>query len=92
MNERRKIFIEQEPQGDFVMRMPKEAVADLYQMITAAPMPARRIFYQVKQYLEENYKEAIVENKPVEAERRETQTEREQMERDGEGNKKGGRV
>ena len=43
-----KIFIDRTPDGDFLMRMPAEAIADFYEMITASPLLPRRWFYQVK--------------------------------------------
>ena len=54
-----KIFIDQTPQGDFLMRMPKEAVADLYEMILSAGLMQRRRFYDVKEQLESNYKDLL---------------------------------
>lgn len=54
-----KIFIDQTPQGDFLMRMPEEAVADLYEMILSAGLLYRRTFHGVKQQLESNYKELL---------------------------------
>ena len=55
-----KIFIDQESQtGDFLMRMPKEALPDFYEMLCASPLLSRRWFYQVKQHLEDNYREQI---------------------------------
>lgn len=55
-----KIFIDQESQtGDFLMRMPADALPAFYEMLLAAPLVSRRWFYQVKQYLEENYNEPL---------------------------------
>lgn len=51
-----KIFIEQEPQtGDFLMRMPADALPALYEMLLAAPLTSRRWFFQVKAHLEDKY-------------------------------------
>ena len=51
-----KIFIEQEPQtGDFLMRMPADALPALYEMLLAAPLTSRRLFFQVKAHLEDCY-------------------------------------
>ncbi len=54
-----KIFIDRTPHGDFLMRMPAEAMADFYQMIVASPLLPRRWFYQVKEHLETKYPEHI---------------------------------
>ena len=54
-----KIFIDRTPEGDFLMRMPAEAIADFYQMILASPLLPRRRFYQVKEHLESKYPEEI---------------------------------
>lgn len=55
-----KIFIDREGNtGNFLMRMPEEAVCDLYEMIVAAPLLPRRTFYQVKEHLESQYPELI---------------------------------
>ncbi len=56
-----KIFIDQEATtGDFIMRMPKHALSDLYEMIKSAPLVQRRTFFQVKKHLEDNYRELII--------------------------------
>jgi hypothetical protein len=55
-----KIFIDRTPEGDFLMRMPAEAMADFYQMIVASPLLPRRWFYQVKEHLETKYPEYIL--------------------------------
>ena len=54
-----KIFIDRTPEGDFIMRMPAEAIADFYQMIAASPLLPRRWFYQVKEHLESKYPDDI---------------------------------
>jgi len=55
-----KIFIDRETAtGDFLMRLPQEAMPALYDMLTAAPLLSRRWFYQAKQHLEDNYPEYI---------------------------------
>jgi len=54
-----KIFIDRESSGNFLMRLPEEAVCDLYEMIVAAPLLPRRTFYQVRQHLESQYPEFI---------------------------------
>lgn len=57
-----KIFIDREKQtGDFVMRMPEAAMPALYEMLQAAPLTARRYFYQVKQQLEDNYRDLLTQ-------------------------------
>ena len=51
-----KIFIDREAAtGDFLMRMPAEAMPAFYEMLLAAPLTARRWFYQVKDHLEHHY-------------------------------------
>lgn len=58
--ETNKIFIDQESQtGDFLMRMPADALPAFYEMLLAAPLMSRRWFYQVKHYLEEKYNEPL---------------------------------
>lgn len=58
--EHHKIFIDQDPQtGDFLMRMPADALPDFYGMLTASPLLSRRWFYQAKEHLETNYREQI---------------------------------
>ena len=55
-----KIFIDREAStGDFLMRMPAEALPDFYEMLTAAPLLSRRWFYQAKEHLESNYRDEI---------------------------------
>ena len=55
-----KIFIDREAAtGDFVMRMPADALPDFYEMLCASPLQPRRWFYQVKEHLEANYPDAI---------------------------------
>jgi hypothetical protein len=44
------------------MRMPAEAIADFYEMITASPLLPRRWFYQVKEHLESKYADEIRRN------------------------------
>ena len=45
-----KIFIDREAAtGDFVMRMPADALPDFYEMLCASPLQPRRWFYQVKE-------------------------------------------
>lgn len=58
-----KIFIDRTPDGDFLMRMPAEAIADFYQMILASPLLPRRWFYQVKEHLESKYPDDIKQKK-----------------------------
>ena len=61
-----KIFIDREPgTGDFLMRLPEEALADLYEMIKTAPLAQRRTFFTVRQHLEQNYPELITPRRPV---------------------------
>ena len=56
-----KIFIDREGStGDFLMRMPEDAVCDLYEMIVAAPLLSRRMFFQVKAHLENKYPELLI--------------------------------
>lgn len=56
----RKIFIDREAAtGDFLMRLPKEAIPALYEMLCAAPLLSRRWFYQVKEHIESEYPECI---------------------------------
>ena len=58
--ERNKIFIEQEhTTGDFLMRMPAEALPAFYEMLLTMPLIPRRWFYQVIKHLEKNYSEQI---------------------------------
>ena len=57
-----KIFIDRTPEGDFLMRMPAEAIADFYEMITASPLLPRRWFYQGKEHLESKYADEIRRN------------------------------
>ena len=55
-----KIFIDREAAtGDFVMRLPEDAVPALYDMLAAAPLLSRRWFYQVKEHIESEYPEYI---------------------------------
>lgn len=54
-----KIFIDQTPEGDFLMRMPADAMPAFYEMLSSAPLIARRWFYQVKEHLEDKYKTTI---------------------------------
>lgn len=55
-----KIYIEQEPAtGDFIMRMPAEALPDFYGMLVSSPLLSRRWFYQVKDHLESNYRDYL---------------------------------
>jgi len=58
--EHSKIFMEQErATGDFLMRMPAEALPEFYEMLVASPLISRRWFYQVKDHLETNYREQL---------------------------------
>lgn len=58
--EHTKIFIEQEPAtGDFLMRMPADALPAFYEMLTTSPLNTRRWFFQVKDHLETNYREQL---------------------------------
>lgn len=59
MTQTEKIFIDRTPQGEFLMRMPQEAVSDLYEMILSAGLAQRRQFYGVKQQIEENYSDIV---------------------------------
>ena len=60
MTTQNKIFIDREAAtGDFLMRMPAEAVPDFYEMLCASPLLSRRWFYQVKEHLESKYREDI---------------------------------
>ena len=55
-----KIFIDREGKsGDFLMRMPADALPDFYEMLCASPLMSRRWFWQVKEHLESNYREEI---------------------------------
>lgn len=55
-----KIFIDREAStGDFLMRMPAEALPDFYEMLCASPLLSRRWFYQAKEHLESNYRDEI---------------------------------
>ena len=63
-----KIFIDQESKtGDFLMRMPAEALPDFYEMLCEAPLLSRRWFYQVKEHLESNYAQDILHKPRKEA-------------------------
>ena len=60
MTTTQKIFMDQESSsGDFVMRMPADALPAFYEMLAAAPLRSRRWFYDVKEHLENKY------NKPL---------------------------
>ena len=52
--------------GNFLMRIPADAMPALYEMLQAAPLNARRWFYQVKQKIEEKYPECMTVNKTKE--------------------------
>lgn len=53
-----KIFLDKEPStGDFLMRIPAEAMPDLYKMLLSAPLTPRRWFFQVKEHIDEKYPE-----------------------------------
>lgn len=55
-----KIFIDREAAtGDFIMRMPADALHAFYEMLNAAPLTSRRWFYDVKAHLENNYQNEI---------------------------------
>ena len=57
-----KIFIDREAAtGDFLMRMPAEAMPAFYEMLTEAPLAPRRWFYQVKDHLEQHYNSELVQ-------------------------------
>ena len=63
MTTQNKIFIDREAAtGDFLMRMPADAVPDFYEMLSASPLLSRRWFYQVKEHLESNYRDCITRN------------------------------
>lgn len=60
MEQGKPIFIDREPQtGDYVMRMPEEALAAFYDMLQAAPITSQQWFHQVKQHIEDNYREEL---------------------------------
>lgn len=56
-----KIFIGRQPDGEhYEMRIPTRFIGDLYRMICAAPLMERQTFYEVKQQLEEQYRDDIL--------------------------------
>lgn len=47
------------PQGELQLMLTGEDVAHLHTMITGAGLEQRRVFYGLKTYIEDNYKEQI---------------------------------
>lgn len=47
------------PQGELQLILTGEDVAHLHTMITGAGLEQRRVFYGLKTYIEDNYKEQI---------------------------------
>lgn len=56
MDATRKIFLDRETTtGDFLMRMPEDALPAFYEMLQSAPLLSRRWFCQVKEHIEKQY-------------------------------------
>ena len=49
-----------EPTGELLIRLSPEEMKDIYQMLLSAQLPQRRTFYGLKAYIEENYREQIL--------------------------------